>query len=741
MKKRLFVIVLLTGLFALSCNREMAQPFDEASEYVTIDATLDDGNATKTYLDGVQVKWEAGDQFQLWYGTLGTAMKGAPYTVKTIKADARQATFNGLGLASDAYMGVYPQSASVGCSKKGKLTVALPTVQTGVEGSFGKGANVAVAYSTTTTLAFQNVGGLLAFKISNDGGHKITAVRLTGTDALSGEVEIKQAALPAVDAVTAGVNYVTLSIPASSSLRLDGSNEGFGTDGGAWGGEVPEPGTDWDPASGGGSGSGGTSDGLYYIVALPGSHTAFTLTLVDDAGQTAVASSSHAFDIARNSNTLIADLTVPSAKWKADATVYINEVSATQIELYNPGGSAVDLSGWVLRCGEGSWALLPGTTVGAGDFLVVTAEQTTCSTGPMFPMGSAGFTLTLENGGEVDSVTCEVLGDGETYGRTTDGGGSWTVFSTGSIGETNANGTEKTVDADVIVLNEIDGNAKKIELFNAGATTVNLTGWTLWKDGAQKWTGSQTIAPGEYLVLTGSGSGTGTEFSGGLSPKKNVQVVLKNAQGTVKDCFERGEEGSGWGDITLPSNASASFSRVPNGTGGWKYADPTPGAENGGKTGTIEQYPAANGVVILNEINGNDKFIELRSTATDQKISLEDMTLQKDGKLVWTGQPGYAIEPGGYVLLYSTDVTGAGKAHEGYDAGLQFDSGLSAKKAVRVQLFSTGGSSLDDFNYVTYSGTPTPASYGRNADGVWYYQDATPGIVNTDGTEAVSGLE
>ena len=140
---------------------------------------------------------------------------------------------------------------------------------------------------------------------------------------------------------------------------------------------------------------------------------------------------------------------------------------------------------------------------------------------------------------------------------------------------------------------------------------------------------------------------------------------------------------------------------MPNGTGGWKYADPTPGAENGGKTGTIEQDPAANGVVILNEINGNDKFIELRSTY----------------------------------------VTGAGKAHEGYDAGLQFDSGLSAKKGVRVQLFGGDGTSLDDFNYVTYSGTPALASYGRNADGVWYYQDATPGTVNTDGTEAVSGLE
>ena len=735
MKKRLFVFVLLAGLFALSCNREAVIPAEETPEYVTIDATLDDSDATKTYLDGVQVKWEAGDQFQLWYGTLGTAMKGAPYIVKTIQADARQATFNGLGLASEAYMGVYPLSASVDCSKKGKLTVVLPTGQTGVAGSFASGANVAVAYSTTTTLGFQNVGGLLAFKISADGGHKVTSVRLSGTDALSGEVEIKQAALPAVDAVTAGVNYVTLSIPDYSAFSLDGSNEGFGTNGGAWGGEVPEAGTDWDPASGGGSGSGGTSNDLFYFVALPGSHTAFTLTLIDDAGQTAVASSAHAFTIERNSNTIIANLTVPSAKWHADAAVYINEVSATQIELYNPGVSDVDLSGWVLRCGEGSWALLPGTTIAAGSFLAVTAEQAYCTTGPMFPMGSAGFTLTLENGGTVDSITSEILGGDETYGRKTDGGNDWVVFSTGSIGETNANGTEKTVDTDNIVLNEVNGNGQKfIELYNAGEAAVSLTGWTVQKDEAVVWAGTtESIAAGEYLVLYSSnnkGADANPEgavtFTGGLSAKKNVKVDLYS--------FARGIKGAGWGEITLTENTENSFSRVPNGTGGWVYAVATVGAVNGAKVSCIDHG------LVLNEVNGNDKFIELRNTS-NASFPLEGLTIQKDGKLVWTGQSGYSIEPGGYVLLYSTDVTGAGKAHEGYDAGLQFDSGLSAKKAVRVQLFAVDGSSLDDFNYVTYSGTSALASYGRNANGVWYYQAATPGAVNTDGENIVTGLE
>ena len=57
-------------------------------------------------------------------------------------------------------------------------------------------------------------------------------------------------------------------------------------------------------------------------------------------------------------------------------------------------------------------------------------------------------------------------------------------------------------------------------------------------------------------------------------------------------------------------------------------------------------------------------------------------------------------------------------------------------------VLAPGGESIDDFNYATYSGTPAPASYGRNSgSGEWYYQAATPCVVNTDGTDVVTGLQ
>lgn len=139
----------------------------------------------------------------------------------------------------------------------------------------------------------------------------------------------------------------------------------------------------------------------------------------------------------------------------------------------------------------------------------------------------------------------------------------------------------------------------------------------------------------------------------------------------------------------------------------------------------------------LNELNGNDKFIEIVNTGADIP-TMNGVRIQKDGADVWTGG-SIELKSGAYLLLYSVDVKGE---HPEHPEALFFDSGLSAKKAVRVQMFSPEGTSLSDFNYVTYSGTPAKASYGVNSDGKWYYQDeATPGAANKDGSVIVTGLE
>ena len=144
----------------------------------------------------------------------------------------------------------------------------------------------------------------------------------------------------------------------------------------------------------------------------------------------------------------------------------------------------------------------------------------------------------------------------------------------------------------------------------------------------------------------------------------------------------------------------------------------------------------------LNELNGNDKFIEIYNTGADA-INLNGVYIEKDGAQNWIADNTVKIDAGGYLLLYSEDVLAD---MPDYPEALIFHSGLSAKKNVRIQLFTPAGVSIDDFNLTNIEANdpayiPAPASYSRNADGKWYYADATPGVVNVDGTVALLGLE
>ena len=151
-------------------------------------------------------------------------------------------------------------------------------------------------------------------------------------------------------------------------------------------------------------------------------------------------------------------------------------------------------------------------------------------------------------------------------------------------------------------------------------------------------------------------------------------------------------------------------------------------------------------VLRLNELNGNDKFIEIYNTGAEA-INMNGVYIEKDGGQNWLADNTVKIEAGGYLLLYSEDVQAD---MPDYPESLIFHSGLSAKKNVRIQLFTPAGISIDDFNLVNidlngeaygYAGNQAPASYSRNADGNWYYADATPDAANVDGENIVLGLE
>ena len=166
-----------------------------------------------------------------------------------------------------------------------------------------------------------------------------------------------------------------------------------------------------------------------------------------------------------------------------------------------------------------------------------------------------------------------------------------------------------------IVLNELSGADKFIELYNTTDKAISLEGLSLVKYDASKdggksttWTGAagMKIAAKGYVVLESSDLSDPAEdgdpnyayesanhvFKGGLSGKKNVFIELYSAADEKLSEFKRGEEGAGWNQVSgFNNDKKHTFSRVPNGTGDWAYADPTKGTENGAKVADLEHEP------------------------------------------------------------------------------------------------------------------------------------------------------
>ena len=166
-----------------------------------------------------------------------------------------------------------------------------------------------------------------------------------------------------------------------------------------------------------------------------------------------------------------------------------------------------------------------------------------------------------------------------------------------------------------IVLNELSGADKFIELYNTTDKELSLEGVYIVKYDSSKeggksttWTGAKDmkIAAKGYVVLESSDLADPAEdgdpnyayesanhvFKGGLSGKKNVFIELYSAADEKLSEFKRGEEGAGWNQVSgFNNDKNHTFSRVPNGTGEWAYADPTKGAANGAKVADIEQTP------------------------------------------------------------------------------------------------------------------------------------------------------
>ena len=133
-----------------------------------------------------------------------------------------------------------------------------------------------------------------------------------------------------------------------------------------------------------------------------------------------------------------------------------------------------------------------------------------------------------------------------------------------------------------VVMNEIDLESGKIELYNASDAEVNLIGFQLrWSrmkdddaDNRTIWEATKkTVIPAKgYLVVE-------SEISLSEYASKNFHLRLRDSshqdfmgEKYVWDDFKRGSKGEGWTTVTLTSPIVGSMVRIPDGTGDWYLA-------------------------------------------------------------------------------------------------------------------------------------------------------------------------
>ncbi|MBE6244133.1 MAG: hypothetical protein E7108_01245 [Bacteroidales bacterium] len=231
MMKRLMRFLSFAALLGLvySCSSKeegIFTPVNEDNTIVKVSASTEASPTKTTLNDDLSIVWNSTDAISL----LAT---GLNHQFTTSAADLKEgglkADFNHQGeIDKISYYALYPYSSTA--SYNGSvISTVLPTVQTAAAGSFGPGANLAIAYAEWgKSFKFKNAAAMvkISFK-TTDANAAIKSITFRSLDEsilLSGSVSltptVENGAVTNVEmAVTNGVPYVTIQAPAGQYLQ------------------------------------------------------------------------------------------------------------------------------------------------------------------------------------------------------------------------------------------------------------------------------------------------------------------------------------------------------------------------------------------------------------------------------------------------------------------------------------------------------------------------------------------
>ena len=243
MKKNIILLSVLSLVLAMAACAKIVETEKEEVE-VDVDTTtpakeitlvpmtfsasysydgVDDDESTKTVLDDLSIKWNAGDKIAIF----DDVDSSTPHEF-TATSDGSTTSFTGsVNDGATKFFAVYPYTAAIDCDAKdsgdyvGQMNVNIPSVQTPVEGSFDPAAAVLAAYSNDVdkTFHFKVPFALAKFTVNYD---NVYSVSLSSGKNMTGSLHINLKAKGSIGTSdgTNGEKFKTLTIRNADNSPL-----------------------------------------------------------------------------------------------------------------------------------------------------------------------------------------------------------------------------------------------------------------------------------------------------------------------------------------------------------------------------------------------------------------------------------------------------------------------------------------------------------------------------------------
>lgn len=171
MKKSIILLSVLSLVVAMAaCDKLVEKELEQtdntpAKEVVLVPMTfsasysydgVDDDESTKTILDGLAIKWKAGDKIAIF----DDVDDSTPHMFEATSDGATTSFTGSVAGGATKFFAVYPYSAAIDCDSDdsgdyvGQMNVNIPSVQRPVAGSFDPDAAVLAAYTDAMTKTF-----------------------------------------------------------------------------------------------------------------------------------------------------------------------------------------------------------------------------------------------------------------------------------------------------------------------------------------------------------------------------------------------------------------------------------------------------------------------------------------------------------------------------------------------------------------------------------------------------------